>query len=445
MPDTSRKSPLAIDDQLITIVKLARAAGFDDGAEWIEKRVMEATDRIIADLEKEACGHDYEHRWPEHRAPSPDAPRTDAVKGFGAGCSHCQSGLAFAANRGVAGVDAASVPSSCGCVNRLCRCHQLEMERVLAAFADAERKLAAKSAEVERTGAQCNLLHGKIATVERRLADAEKRAKEATYKGRSFNEWVEQAESYGRLVLIQNSRIAALTRKLAVAQSGLDKALDAGHCDTNNAGFHSDVPCAMDIVLKTLNAIAAIDAPAGEENGNRSRCADCSMQYGGVGWLDVTLPDDQWALIQPRETGGGILCANDIVRRASRLPGAEAVRAVIAFAPHDAPPPEPANAQNVPQRCKRCGWRDGMRPDSCDNKGEHDFEPVPESEWTLWQRQHIVGVNAQGSEAVPPLPLLARAAEDALIAFDKAVATMDEGGYMETLRSVLAQRAWKGE
>lgn len=50
---------------------------------------------------------------------------------------------------------------------------------ILAAFADAERKLATANIEVDRVGAQCNLLHGKIATMEYQLAAAEKRAKDA--------------------------------------------------------------------------------------------------------------------------------------------------------------------------------------------------------------------------------------------------------------------------
>jgi len=48
------------------------------------------------------------------------------------------------------------------------------------------------------------------------------------------------------------------------------------------------------------------------------RCLDCGLAYGGDDWLDTSLSNEQWRLIHPAE--GGILCANCIVRRASRLP-----------------------------------------------------------------------------------------------------------------------------
>lgn len=47
-------------------------------------------------------------------------------------------------------------------------------------------------------------------------------------------------------------------------------------------------------------------------------CLDCGLPYGGEGWLDTGLPLEQWRLIHPAE--GGILCANCITARASKLP-----------------------------------------------------------------------------------------------------------------------------
>lgn len=54
------------------------------------------------------------------------------------------------------------------------------------------------------------------------------------------------------------------------------------------------------------------------------------MAYGGEGWLDLVLPRWQWLEIHPDD--GGILCANCIVRRASKLTGAVSVHAVIGIA-----------------------------------------------------------------------------------------------------------------
>jgi len=66
--------------------------------------------------------------------------------------------------------------------------------------------------------------------------------------------------------------------------------------------------------------------------GPKAFCADCGMIYGGDDWLDMSLPHDQWEMICPREGGGGILCANCIVRRASKLPHVINIFVRIAFA-----------------------------------------------------------------------------------------------------------------
>jgi hypothetical protein len=60
--------------------------------------------------------------------------------------------------------------------------------------------------------------------------------------------------------------------------------------------------------------------------GGDVRCLDCHLPYTDFP-LDLTLPDEQWLLIHP--DGGGVLCANCIVRRASQLPNVVAVRAYI--------------------------------------------------------------------------------------------------------------------
>jgi hypothetical protein len=55
------------------------------------------------------------------------------------------------------------------------------------------------------------------------------------------------------------------------------------------------------------------------------------MPYGGDDWKDTVLPTEQWLMIHP-EGEGGILCANCIVKRASKLPGAIILKARIVFA-----------------------------------------------------------------------------------------------------------------
>lgn len=58
-----------------------------------------------------------------------------------------------------------------------------------------------------------------------------------------------------------------------------------------------------------------------------SHCADCGARYPFG--MDITLPDDQWELIN----GGpnGLLCGSCIARRAAKLPAAIAIRARIEF------------------------------------------------------------------------------------------------------------------
>lgn len=60
------------------------------------------------------------------------------------------------------------------------------------------------------------------------------------------------------------------------------------------------------------------------------RCMDCRAIYADFP-LDTTVPDEQWAMIHP--SGGGVLCASCIVKRAAKLPGIIAVRAWFEFAP----------------------------------------------------------------------------------------------------------------
>jgi len=47
-----------------------------------------------------------------------------------------------------------------------------------------------------------------------------------------------------------------------------------------------------------------------------TKCNDCGMLYGKDDWIDTVLSNEQWKLILPKD---GILCANCIIKRASKL------------------------------------------------------------------------------------------------------------------------------
>ena len=49
------------------------------------------------------------------------------------------------------------------------------------------------------------------------------------------------------------------------------------------------------------------------------KCEDCGMSYKKFP-LDLVLPDDEWLIIHP-EGLDGLLCANCIIKRASKVKG----------------------------------------------------------------------------------------------------------------------------
>lgn len=73
--------------------------------------------------------------------------------------------------------------------------------------------------------------------------------------------------------------------------------------------------------------------PAVEQSGAGAVCLDCGLRYDEFP-LDLLLPRSQWLEIHPTsDDGGGLLCAACMVRRASNIPGATAVHAVIEISP----------------------------------------------------------------------------------------------------------------
>ena len=63
---------------------------------------------------------------------------------------------------------------------------------------------------------------------------------------------------------------------------------------------------------------------------NEPKCCDCGMPYGGEDWIDTVLSNEQWDLIVPEHNG--ILCANCIIKRASKLEKIIIVKMNLIFA-----------------------------------------------------------------------------------------------------------------
>ena len=59
---------------------------------------------------------------------------------------------------------------------------------------------------------------------------------------------------------------------------------------------------------------------------NDVRCLDCGLPYSEFG-LDNHVPRSQWLEIHPEENG--VLCANCVVKRASRIPGCTLVHMIF--------------------------------------------------------------------------------------------------------------------
>lgn len=60
------------------------------------------------------------------------------------------------------------------------------------------------------------------------------------------------------------------------------------------------------------------------------KCFDCGMVYGGDDWVDTVLANEQWRMIFPEKNG--VLCANCIIKRASKLDGIIIAKMKLIFA-----------------------------------------------------------------------------------------------------------------
>ena len=65
-------------------------------------------------------------------------------------------------------------------------------------------------------------------------------------------------------------------------------------------------------------------------NNTLPNCMDCEKPYKDF-TMDMLFPRGQWLLINPDEQG--LLCAQCMVARASKVPGAVVIHAVIEFVP----------------------------------------------------------------------------------------------------------------
>jgi len=73
-----------------------------------------------------------------------------------------------------------------------------------------------------------------------------------------------------------------------------------------------------------------LSAPEERPDFELLRCYDCGLPYRSFP-LDVVLPDEQWNAISPTGGHGCVLCAQCIVHRAAKLPGATVVHVTIEY------------------------------------------------------------------------------------------------------------------
>lgn len=79
-------------------------------------------------------------------------------------------------------------------------------------------------------------------------------------------------------------------------------------------------------------------------------CLDCGCDYAATMALSLLIPRDQWLLIHPED--GGVLCANCMLRRAEKLPGAINITGRITFAcEYEGGGPTPYDLASGAARC----------------------------------------------------------------------------------------------
>lgn len=408
MPNTPRKSLLPIDDQLIAIVKLGRVAGFDDGAQWIQRHVMETADLAIA----------------------PDASRTDAVREV--------------INMVRASADHYTI--------------SMKSARLLVvALADAEREhdlaIAHDRQPYPTTWAYEQVCEA-LEVAKAKLTDSEKRAKEVDIAALAV---VARAERHVELIRTQwrrgaaelKARIeeereranglelardllresnAALTHKLATARAFIERWAN----DKHNGGA-----CRK---CNAAEALAAIDASAGEGK----RPCRCGFTNDGNGCEECRPPrPSEPANAQGSEACNAYLNSESLNRCGNTKPCTS----------HPWTTPQSSSQPfTVEEARERANTHDKdveqlrrLAPRS--NSREHLETCVIEHERAAESWRYYAAMK-ECADA------LERAAEELLISYDQsasidaerfAIGSAPLDYYVEQLRSVLAQRAGKGE
>lgn len=105
-------------------------------------------------------------------------------------------------------------------------------------------------------------------------------------------------------------------------------------CVCHSFPDHGKLQDALEALRWHQEKLASLPASASPQaKGEDSAvCLDCGRDYNDFG-MDVLLPRWQWLLIHPDE--GGLLCANCIVTRSAKVPGAVGLHATIGIAPKD--------------------------------------------------------------------------------------------------------------
>jgi len=85
----------------------------------------------------------------------------------------------------------------------------------------------------------------------------------------------------------------------------------------------------LDLAEEQRRQGAAERASAVDQGSGSVRCLDCGTDYDAAMALSLLIPKAQWLAIHPADAG--VLCANCMLRRASKLPGVINITGRITF------------------------------------------------------------------------------------------------------------------
>ena len=124
------------------------------------------------------------------------------------------------------------------------------------------------------------------------------------------------------------------------AGMGLDGNWEIGCKPENNCPAHpsmqpyqseAEAIVAWNTALSNRPPTSSVEPFVGSgENKEAGKCLDCGKSYSDFG-MDVVLPRRQWLTIHP--DNHGLLCAQCIVNRVSKIPEATVIHAVVEIRP----------------------------------------------------------------------------------------------------------------